>query len=240
MPRAGSGISGRARRDDRAGRHVSYVVGVHPVLEALRAGAVRELHVARRGDPRMAEIERLARARGVRIRRVTPDVLDELAGGLTHQGVVETVADTRPRATLADLVDGIDAPLIVILDGVEDPQNLGAILRTADAAGVSGVVRQERRSAALGAAAARASAGALAHVRIVDVVNIARAMEELKARGVWMVGLDDEGAVDYDTLDLRPPTGIVLGSEGRGLRRLVREHCDFIARIPMRGRVSSL
>ncbi len=219
---------------------MSYVVGVHPVLEALRAGAVRELHVARRGDPRMAEIERLARARGVRIRRVTPDVLDELAGGLTHQGVVATVADTRPRATLADLVDGIDAPLIVILDGVEDPQNLGAILRTADAAGVSGVVRQERRSAALGAAAARASAGALAHVRIVDVVNIARAMEELKARGVWMVGLDDEGAVDYDTLDLRPPTGFVLGSEGKGLRRLVREHCDFIARIPMQGHVSSL
>lgn len=217
-----------------------HVAGVHPVLEALRAGSVREVHVARRGDPRMAEIERLARDHGVRILRASPDDLTRLAGGLVHQGVVATLDAARPRSTLADLVDGVAHPLIVILDGVEDPQNVGAILRTADAAGVTGVVRQQRRAAALGAAAARASAGAIAHVRIVDVVNITRAMEELKARGVWMVGLDGEGTADYDSLDLRPATGIVLGSEGQGLRRLVREHCDFVARIPMRGHVSSL
>lgn len=215
--------------------------GINPVLEALRAGGVSELHVTRKGDARMAEIERLARSQGVRILRASSEELSRFTGGVAHQGVVATLDVPRGRVTLADLVpDGAPAPLIVVLDGVEDPQNVGAILRTADAAGVTGVVRQERRSAALGAAAAKASAGALAHVRIVDVVNVARAIDDLKARGVWTVGLDDEGATDYDAVDFRPPTAIVLGSEGQGLRRLVREHCDFIARIPMRGHVSSL
>ncbi|PYR71002.1 MAG: 23S rRNA (guanosine(2251)-2'-O)-methyltransferase RlmB [Acidobacteria bacterium] len=132
------------------------------------------------------------------------------------------------------------APLVVVLDGIEDPHNLGAILRTADAAGVDGVIVQSRRSAARDGVAAKASAGALAHVKIAEVVNIARAVEELKDAGVWTVGLAGEAADSYDAVDLTLPTAVVLGAEGAGLRRLVRERCDRLASIPMRGHVASL
>jgi len=216
------------------------IYGINPVLEALRAGSVREVHLTRRPDARVAEIERLAASGGVRVVRTTPEALAALSGVTQHQGVAARLETARRRWTLRDLVEGVASPLVVVLDGVEDPQNVGAIVRTADAAGVTGIVRQERRSAALNAAAAKASAGALAHARIVDVVNIVRAMEELKERGVWLVGLAGDGAQPYDAVDYRPPTAIVLGAEGEGLRRLVREHCDFLARIPMRGHVSSL
>ncbi len=131
-------------------------------------------------------------------------------------------------------------PLIVVLDGIEDPHNLGAILRAADAAGADGVVRQTRHAAALGGAAAKASAGAVAHVRVADVVNIARAIEELKEAGVWTVGLAGDAPRAYDDVDLTVPTALVVGAEGAGLRRLVRERCDWLAAIPMAGRVSSL
>ena len=151
-----------------------------------------------------------------------------------------TLADAPSRWTLEQVVSVEPRPLIVVLDGVEDPHNVGAILRTADAVGATAVVRQERHAAALGPAAARASAGAMAHVRIVDVVNVARAIETLKSLGVWVVGLDSEGAQPYDRIDFRPSTALVVGAEGEGLRRLVREHCDFIAALPMRGHVSSL
>jgi len=127
-----------------------------------------------------------------------------------------------------------------VLDGVEDPHNLGAILRTADAAGADGVVVQSRRSAARDGAAAKASAGAVAHVRIAEVVNIARAIEELKEAGVWTVGLAGDAPDPYDVIDYTLPTAVVLGAEGAGLRRLVRERCDRLASIPMRGHVSSL
>lgn len=216
------------------------IYGINPVLEALRAGSVREVHLTRRPDARIAEIERLAAGGGVRVVRTTPEALAALSGVTQHQGVAARLETARRRWALRDLVEGVASPLVVVLDGVEDPQNVGAIVRTADAAGVTGIVRQERRSAALNAAAAKASAGALAHARIVDVVNVVRAMEELKERGVWLVGLAGDGAQPYDTVDYRPPTAIVLGAEGEGLRRLVREHCDFLARIPMRGHVSSL
>src|SRR6185436_13949646 len=131
-------------------------------------------------------------------------------------------------------------PLLVVLDSIEDPHNLGAILRTADAAGVDGVILQRRRSASLGGAAAKASAGAVAHVRIAEVVNVARALEELKDAGVWTVGLASEAGTPYDSIDFTQPSAIVLGAEGTGLRRLVRERCDYLASIPMRGQVASL
>lgn len=216
------------------------VYGVHPVLEALRAGTAREVHLTRRGDGRSAEVERLAATRGVPVVRTSTEALSAWTGVTQHQGVAALVAEASRRWGLADLVDGSTAPLIVVLDEIEDPQNVGALIRTADAVGVTGIVRQERRSAALNAAAMKASAGALAHARIVDVVNIVRAMEELKARGVWIVGLAGDGSQPYDQVDYRPPTAVVMGSEGAGLRRLVRDHCDFLARIPMRGHVSSL
>jgi 23S rRNA (guanosine2251-2'-O)-methyltransferase len=131
-------------------------------------------------------------------------------------------------------------PLIVVLDGIEDPHNVGAILRTVDAAGAHGVVLQNRRSASLEGAAAKAAAGALAHVRIAEVVNIARAIDELKDAGVWTVGFAGEGPTRYDAIDFTMPTAIVMGAEGTGLRRLVRERCDHLASIPMGGQVGSL
>ena len=216
------------------------IYGINPVVEALRAGTVVEVHIVRRSEGRLADVERLAATHGVRVVRTSPEALAAFTGTSQHQGVGARLDAPRRRWTLNDLTDGVAAPLIVVLDGVEDPQNVGAILRTAEAAGVSGIVRQERRSAALNAAAAKASAGALAHARVVDVVNIARALEDLKGRGVWTVGLAGDGAQAYDTVDYRPPTAVVLGSEGEGLRRLVRERCDFLVRIPMHGQVESL
>ena len=216
------------------------IYGINPVLEALRAGRVKELRVGNRSGDRLRELVALASDTGVAVRQVPPDVLDRQARGGVHQGVV---ADVEERAALSvgERVSGArETPLIVVLDGIEDPHNLGAILRTADAAGVDGVVIQTRRSAALSGAAAKASAGAVAHVRIAEVVNIARAIEELKAAGVWTVGLAGDGTTQYDAVDYTAPTALVLGAEGTGLRRLVRERCDFVASIPMQGNVGSL
>ena len=130
--------------------------------------------------------------------------------------------------------------MIVVLDQIEDPHNVGAILRTVDAAGADGVVRQSRHAAPLDGAAGKASAGAVAHVRIAEVVNIARAIEDLKQAGVWSVGLAADAPKRYDEVDLTQPTAIVVGAEGTGLRRLVRERCDWVASIPMQGHVQSL
>jgi 23S rRNA (guanosine2251-2'-O)-methyltransferase len=216
------------------------VYGINPVLEALRAGRVKELRVGDRGGDRLRHVIELATEQGVRIRRVPPDVLDREARNGVHQGAIAEVRASESNS-VADLVRGAAAaPLIVVLDGIEDPQNLGAILRTADAAGVDGVVVQTRRSAALGGAAAKASAGAVAHVKIAAVVNIARAIEELSDLGVWSVGLAGEAATPYDEIDFTVPTALVCGAEGTGLRRLVRERCDRLASIPMRGHVGSL
>lgn len=208
------------------------------MLEALRAGGVTRIRIAERAGDRVRAVLELAASHGVRVDRVPADVIERLSSGATHQGVVADVEDVRSY-DLGDLVAGA-APLIVVLDGIEDPHNLGAILRTADAAGVDGVVVQSRRSAARAGATAKASAGALAHVRLAEVVNIARALEELKDRGIWTVGLAGEAARSYDEVDFTAPTALVLGAEGPGLRRLVREKCDFLVSIPMRGHVGSL
>lgn len=216
------------------------VYGINPVLEALRAGRVKELRIAERSDERMREILALAATHRVRVARVSADVLGRQARGGAHQGIVADLADLASYA-VEDLVrDARGVPLIVVLDGIEDPHNLGAILRTADAAGADGVVLQERRSAALDGAAAKASAGAVSHVRIAQVVNIARALDDLKDAGVWTVGLAGDATTSYDAVDLAGPSAIVLGAEGTGLRRLVREKCDFLVAIPMLGHVGSL
>jgi 23S rRNA (guanosine2251-2'-O)-methyltransferase len=217
------------------------VYGINPVLEVLRAGRVTAIRVSQRGGGRMQELLALASERGVKVQRVDSVVLDRLARGAVHQGVVADAADASNDYSVEELVRGADGPaLIVVLDGIEDPHNLGAILRTADAAGVHGVIVQTRRAAALGGAAAKASAGAVAHVKIARVVNIARAIDELKEIGVWTVGFADDADTNYDAIDYSVPSAIVVGAEGTGLRRLVREKCDFIARIPMHGHVSSL
>lgn len=216
------------------------VYGINTVIEALRAGRVRELRIGNRAGERMEQLLALAAEQGIRASRVQPDVLDREARHGVHQGVVARV-DAPAEHTVDDIVRAAVGPaLIVVLDGIEDPQNLGAILRTADAAGVHGVVVQSRRSAALDGAAAKASAGALSHVRIAEVVNIARAIAELKEAGVWTVGLDGEATATYEAIDFTAPSAIVLGAEGSGLRRLVKERCDFLAAIPMHGHVASL
>jgi 23S rRNA (guanosine2251-2'-O)-methyltransferase len=201
------------------------VYGLNPVLEALRAGRVDRLRVTGRHDARVEEIVRAAAEAGVSICRVDRRVLDQATGGGAHQGVV---ADARAPAdySVSELVRSASghAPLLVVLDGIEDPHNVGAILRTVDAVGADGVVRQARHAAPLGPA----------------VVNIARALDELREAGVWTVGLAADAPVSYDAVDFRLPTAIVLGAEGTGLRRLVRERCDVLAGVPMSGRVDSL
>jgi len=216
------------------------IYGINPVLEALRAGRVKELRVGDRADGRVKQLLALAAERGVRVTRVPADLLERESRRGVHQGVVADVEKSADYSVDEIVRSASGAPLLVVLDGIEDPHNLGAILRTADAAGVDGVVVQSRRSAARDGVAAKASAGALAHVKIAEVVNVARAVEDLKDASVWTVGLAGEGPERYDAIDLTLPTAIVLGAEGAGLRRLVRERCDRLVSIPMRGHVSSL
>jgi 23S rRNA (guanosine2251-2'-O)-methyltransferase len=217
------------------------IYGLNPVLEALRAGRVRGLRVGSRADARVDEVLALARRRGVTVQRVEATALDRAARGGVHQGVVAEVEAPRDYS-VGQLVEAAapDAPLLVVLDGVEDPHNVGAILRTVDAAGAHGVVRQERHAASLDGVVAKASAGAVTSVRIATVVNIARAVEELKDSNVWTVGLAGDAPERYDDVDLTLPTAIVLGAEGAGLRRLVRDRCDRLVSLPMAGQVESL
>ena len=216
------------------------IYGINPVLEALKAGRVREVRVDGARSDRLREIRAMAEANRVPVRVVSAQDLDRSARGGVHQGVAADLADA-PDYSVQDLVSSAQGPpLIVVLDGIEDPHNLGAILRTVDAAGGDGVVRQTRHAARLDGAAAKASAGAVSHVRIANVVNIARAIGELKDAGVWTVGLAADVPEPYDAVDFTQPSAIVVGAEGEGLRRLVRETCDRLVSIPMRGRVSSL
>ena len=217
------------------------VYGVNPVMEALRAGRVRKLRVGPRSDRRVEEVLALARKSGVAIERTDAAALDRVARGGVHQGLAAEVDAPRDYA-IDELVAAAApaAPLLVVLDSVEDPHNVGAILRTVDAAGGHGVVRQARHAAAMDGIVAKASAGALSTVRVATVVNIARALEELKEAGVWTIGLAGEASDRYDEIDLTVPTAIVLGAEGGGLRRLVKERCDRLASIPMLGQVDSL
>ncbi|MCX6551572.1 MAG: 23S rRNA (guanosine(2251)-2'-O)-methyltransferase RlmB [Acidobacteria bacterium] len=216
------------------------IYGINPILEALRAGSVRQIRVVATARDRVRDIRDLARAQGVPVHVVPPAELDRAAHGGVHQGVVADIDDARDYDVreLVALAEG--PPLLVVLDGIEDPHNLGAILRTVDAAGAHGVVRQTRHAARLDGAAAKASAGAVAHVRIANVVNIARAIDELKDAGVWTVGLDAGATASYAQMDFTQPTALVLGAEGQGLRRLVRDTCDHLASIPMQGHVGSL
>lgn len=220
--------------------------GLHPVEEALRAGRRRFDHVLvarERQDDRLTRIVSECREAGVRVRQEPREQLTEVAGTSAHQGVVALV---RPAELLAieDLFEpppgGGSPRLVLALDGVEDPQNLGALLRVADGAGVDGVVLTERRSAPLSPVAVKASAGAAEHLRIARVVNLVRALEELKERNLWIIGLDERGQTDYDRFDLTGDSVLVLGREGAGLHELVRRTCDHLVRIPMAGGVSSL
>jgi 23S rRNA (guanosine2251-2'-O)-methyltransferase len=194
-----------------------------------------------RHDLRLQRVVDECRRQGVAVRFLGRAELDRMAGNNAHQGVVAVTSSKRYN----DLDDVIAAKrgqhsLIVVLDGVEDPHNLGAILRTADAAGADGVVIPERRAVGVTATVAKASAGASEHLPMAKVTNIARTLEELKEKNLWIVGLDERGTQTYDTLDYNMDCAIVLGSEGKGVHDLVAKKCDFLVSIPMLGKVPSL
>lgn len=213
--------------------------GVNPVLEALRAGRSfeRVLVAKGAGGPRLQEIIDLARRSGVPVRFEPRQGLDRLAGSPAHQGIVALAAASR-YAELGDVAG--KARLLVVLDGVEDPHNLGAVIRTAHAAGASAVVIPERRAVGITDVVAKAAAGALEYLPVVRVGNINRSLEDLKELGYWIYGLDERGTELYDRVEYSSPAAIVLGAEGRGLHEQVRQHCDVLVRIPMAGEISSL
>ena len=222
------------------------IIGRNPVLEALRAGRTMariSLERSARSDEKLAEIVRLANANHVALDYVSREVLDAQTAHEVHQGVV-ALATPRPSPTLEDLatvsVRKGEAPLYVLLDGIEDPHNLGAILRTCEAAGVHGVIERSRRAVGLTPAAIKAAAGAAEYIPLVEVTNIAQSIETLKKNNIWIVGVEGTARESYLNIDYRPPTAIVVGSEGQGISALVKKKCDFLASIPMRGKITSL
>jgi 23S rRNA (guanosine2251-2'-O)-methyltransferase len=222
--------------------------GRQPVREALRAGRrqVFEVLVARGVKPRGSVGESLALAQqaGIPVQAVERRNLDRLCGEVNHQGLAAEVSGYQ-YVSVPALLDAAreagEAPLLLLLDHIQDPQNLGSLLRTAEAAGSHGVLIPHRRAAGVTPAVVRASAGAAEHARVAKAPNLVRAMESLKADGVWIAGLEAiAGAQLYTQASLSGPLGLVVGSEGQGLARLVRETCDFLIRLPMHGQVESL
>lgn len=218
------------------------LLGIHAVGEALAAGRALECIVIARGrhGERMEEIVRQARARGVPVRFEDRIQLDRLAATREHQGIIALTAAKRALALEDLLLANSRHGLLVLLDGVEDPHNLGAIVRTALAAGAEGVVIAERHAAGLTEAVSRASAGALEHLPVARVKNLPRAMEQLKEADYWLIGLDERASKSYTEADFTGSVGIVLGSEGEGLHELTRKRCDFLVSIPTTGPVRSL
>jgi 23S rRNA (guanosine2251-2'-O)-methyltransferase len=221
---------------------MSYLLGIHAVEEALHAGRALDRVIIARGrhGNRMEEIVRRARERGVPVRFEDRNQIDRLAASRDHQGVI-ALAASRATLALEDLLaKKTGDSLLVLLDGVEDPQNLGAIVRTGLASGVDGVIIPERRAAGLTEAVSRASAGALEHLPVARVKNLVRAMEQLKEAGYWLIGLDETAKQIYTEAKFTGNIGIVLGGEGHGLHELTRKRCDFIVSIPTTGPVRSL
>ena len=220
------------------------VYGIHSVSEALRSRAQRIDYVAIARERHDAKLQRIiddCRASGISVRFLPRPQLDRTARTANHQGVVAVTA-AKEYSDVQDLLAQKHGQhsFIVVLDGVQDPQNLGAIIRTAEGAGADGIVIPERRAAGVTGAVAKASAGASEHLSIARVTNTARTLEELKAANVWTVGLDERAPQTYDQLDYNMDCAIVLGGEGTGLHDLVRKKCDFLVSLPMLGQVSSL
>ena len=223
-----------------------WVVGINAVAAALENDAVnvREVLVeARAKNPRLQDIADTARAAGIAVRTVPGDALEKLSGGNRHQGVAANYAATKhyDEHDIEALIESAATPpLFLILDGVQDPHNLGACLRSAAAAGATAVVIPKDKSAPVNATVRKTSAGAADRVPVIRVTNLARSLDVLKQAGVWLVGLAGEATQSLYAIDLKGPIGIVMGGEGEGMRRLTREHCDFLAQIPMSGAVESL
>jgi 23S rRNA (guanosine2251-2'-O)-methyltransferase len=227
-------------------RSTPTVEGRRAVLEALRAGrTISRILVAEgiEAGPQVSEALTLATSASIPVETLARQELDRRAATKHHQGIIALAGDPR-YASLDAIISSAQssgaAPLIAVLDGIQDPQNLGAIARTVDAAGGHGIVIQERRAVGVTPGALRASAGALEHVPVARVVNLNRALDQLSDAGIWLVGLDMQGDTPYTKADLTRPTALVIGSEGEGLSRLTREKCEVLVSIPLRGKLASL
>lgn len=226
----------RAREDD------GLIIGRNPVLEALKAERPIDcVYISGEGGS-LNLIIKLAKERGAVVKQVSRQKLDEMADGAAHQGVVATGACAE-YAEISDVlkiaVDKGEPPFVIICDEIEDPHNLGAIIRTAECAGAHGVIIPKRRSASLNGTVFKTSAGAASRVPVARVPNIAQAIDELKQSGLWIYGTDAKGT-DYTKADLRGAVGLVIGSEGFGMGKLVAEKCDFMLKLPLKGEITSL
>ncbi|MFD3449207.1 23S rRNA (guanosine(2251)-2'-O)-methyltransferase RlmB [Microbacteriaceae bacterium 4G12] len=221
-----------------------YIIGRNPVIEALKSGRdINKIWVAEGATKGQIQIVlQLAKENGVIVQQSPKKKLDQLVEG-SHQGVIAQVA-AYEYAELDDLFRAAEsrneAPFFLLLDEIEDPHNLGSIMRTADAVGAHGIIIPKRRAVGLTATVAKASTGAIEYIPVVRVTNLVRTIEELKERGVWIAGTDAKESDDYRNFDGTMPLGLVIGSEGKGMSRLVRENCDFLIRLPMIGKVTSL
>ena len=223
-----------------------YVYGLHAVQAMLQHASkrVNQLQLVRgRIDSRMQEVVDLAQQHKIPVQHVSPEDLDKLAGGGVHQGVIAVVTPSQlwSEDMLGHMLDELDdVPLLLVLDGVTDPHNLGACLRSADAAGAHAVIIPRDRAATLSPTVRKVACGAAETVPLVAVTNLARTLKKLQQRGLWVVGAAGEAEKLLYTVDLKVPSVIVMGAEGSGMRRLTREHCDYLAKLPMAGTVSSL
>lgn len=219
------------------------VEGRNPVQEALKAGRqINEILIYQNAEG-INELVKTAKAQGSKIKRVTKEKLDNLADSYSHQGVI-AFGEPIKYLSLEQLIEKsfseTEAPLFILLDEVKDPHNFGSVLRTADAVGAQGVIIPKRRSVGLTPVVAKASAGAIEHIPVAQVTNLVRAIEELKENRFWIAGSNLEAEKTCYQQDLTGPLGIVIGSEGAGMRRLVKERCDFLIKLPMQGRINSL
>jgi 23S rRNA (guanosine2251-2'-O)-methyltransferase len=250
--RHGGALSSDVRDDDLdtgGGDELNAIYGLIPVLEALRGGQkqIEQITIAEGArHERLRELLGLAKLGRVPVHRIPRPALDRAMPGVNHQGVIAKTAAAKYTDAeellekLGRQVDTPDKPLVLGLDAVEDPRNLGAILRTAECAGVDGVFIPERRAVGLTATVAKAAAGALEHISVARVTNLVQLIEQLKQRNIWVVGANEDGTSDYTDWDWTVPSALFLGSEGTGLHRLVKERCDALVRIPMHGRIESL
>jgi 23S rRNA (guanosine2251-2'-O)-methyltransferase len=222
-----------------------FIAGRNSVMEALKSGRPINKVLVAKGDRQgqVREIIALARSKGLVVQEVDAARLEQMAQGIRHQGVLATVSPVEYaelEEVLAKAASSEAEPFLILLDELEDPHNVGAILRTADAAGVHGVLMPKRRSCPLSGTVAKISAGAVEYVPVARIGNIGQTLEQLKKAGMWIVGADMDGDKNYYEADLTGPVVVVVGSEGKGMGRLVKEHCDYVVRIPMLGKINSL
>jgi len=224
-------------------RKEEILFGIHPVLETLKSGIrkIEQIHVASgRQDRKVRAVLALASDRGIRVSRVPREILDRMTPGGVHQGIVARVTGSGPVSVEEVLATSGNLPFFLVLDQVEDPRNLGAILRSAAAARVDGVFIPEHGAAGSSAAVTKASAGHAEKVRLAVAGNLVSLLEKLKEKGIWVVGVDQQAGTPWTRFDYALPLALVLGGEEKGIRRLVKEHCDVLVGIPLSGGVDSL